>query len=88
MNASHFPCRYRRKTLIAGEETMCHETPVTEGLWPVITRIDRNGCHFGTKSSSFRRENRLSVNVSAPRKISSGHVRGLISTHPGPSAMT
>ncbi|WP_158660584.1 hypothetical protein [Paraburkholderia hospita] len=33
-------------------------------------------------------ENRLSVNVSAPRMISSGQVRGLISTHQGPFAMT
>jgi hypothetical protein len=39
-----------------------------------ITRIDRNGCDFGTNSSSLRMENRLSVNVSAPRMISRGKV--------------
>ncbi|MEX3954311.1 hypothetical protein AB4Y45_43785 [Paraburkholderia sp. EG287A] len=37
-----------------------------------ITRIERNGCDFGTKSSSLRMENKLSVNVSAPRMISEG----------------
>jgi hypothetical protein len=42
-----------------------------------MTRIERSGCEGGTKSSSLRTENKLSVNVSVPRMISRGRVQFL-----------
>ena len=38
-------------------------------LYAAIVRIARNGCAVGTKSSSLRRVNKLSVKVSAPRIV-------------------
>ncbi|WP_235205985.1 hypothetical protein, partial [Cupriavidus sp. SK-4] len=53
--------------LISASYICANNRSIFTSAWLAIVRIERSGWDFGTKSSSLRMVNKLSVKVSAPR---------------------
>lgn len=56
-----------RPPLISASYICANNLSIFTSAWLAVVRVERSGWDFGTKSSSLRIVNKLSVKVSAPR---------------------